>query len=59
MSPEEILEEVQAMQKSNPELSYDECFSAIECRRSARPGDVRAAVLEIQAQTAGMTWEEA
>jgi hypothetical protein len=47
------------MQKSNPGMSYDQCWSAVECSRKARPGDVRAAVLEIQASHAGMSFEEA
>jgi hypothetical protein len=59
MSAEAILEEVQAMQRANPGMGYDQAYNAVESRRKARPGDVRAVVLETQAANAGMSFEEA
>jgi hypothetical protein len=54
-----LLEEVQAMQKANPGLSYDQCWNAVESRRKAIPGDLGAATLAVQAANPGMSFEEA
>jgi hypothetical protein len=59
MSPDKILDEVQALQKANPGMSYDQAWNAVESRRKAIPGDMGAATREIQARHPGMTFEEA